>query len=456
MRNKGLYLVLGIIFIAGLLLFNSFYVLEEGYQAVLIRFSKIVDVHTEAGLKFKLPFGFADADIVKKFPKKLLSWDGSARIIPTGIPEAQLIWVDTTARWKIVDIEKFYESLGSKYEAMKKLDDIIDPAVRTIINANLLTETVRSTAQKMTFDKNDIISYGSFILELKNPSTEAAFSVREFAPQRLKLEISSFKTQQSQIANYDTYSAANAENVTDATKTEIIDFLNDLLTNKNLYQEDKFSEILLVDHTKSLLNKQLKEELSEEEQTILNRLLIEAVFPTAIKVNPVKRGRSLLSAQILDYAREEMYLRDNVSDEIITQDGKPVNQFGIELIDIVIRQIRYAKDVRESVFDQMVQERNKEATAIRSAGQAEREKLLGEMKYEVQSLESEGTRQAEDIKGEADAFVTETYARAYNKDRGFFEFWRTLESYKKVLPQFGKTLSTDSEYFKYLYNSQGR
>lgn len=453
MKNIGLYVIIGVIIVVLFILFNSFYVLEEGYQAVLLRFGQIVDVHTEAGLKFKLPFNFADADVVKKFPKKLLSWDGDARIIPTGIPEAQLIWVDTTARWKIVDIAKYYESLGNKKEALKKLDDTIDPAVRTIVNANLLTEAVRNTYQVMEFDKNDISSYSNFILELQDPSTEAAFSVRELAPVRLRSELSTFKVQQSQTVSTDTYSASNAENVDKNIKADILNFLNELLKNKNLYDESKFSEILLVDHAKSLIN---KSELSDKEQTILNRLLLEAVFSTSIKVNPVKRGRSVLSAKILDYAQKEMYLTDNKTDEVIYQNDKPVNQFGIELIDIVIRQIRYAKDVRESVFDQMVQERNKEATAIRSAGEAKREKLLGEMYYEVQTLETEGKRQAEEIKGKADAYVTQSYAKAYSKDQGFFEFWRTLESYKKVLPKFGKTFSTSSEYFNYLYNSKGR
>jgi membrane protease subunit HflC len=63
---------------------------------------------------------------------------------------------------------------------------------------------------------------------------------------------------------------------------------------------------------------------------------------------------------------------------------------------------------------------------------------------------------SEEIKGQADAKATLIYANAYRQDAEFFGFWRALESYKQVLPQFNKTLSTHMDYFKYLYNPGGQ
>ena len=62
---------------------------------------------------------------------------------------------------------------------------------------------------------------------------------------------------------------------------------------------------------------------------------------------------------------------------------------------------------------------------------------------------------AEEIKGRADAEATRIYADTYEADPEFFEFWRSIESYRKILPQFSKTLTTDMEYFKYMYSQAG-
>ena len=91
--------VLLVIFVA----LGPFYILQEGEQAVVTRFGAIVASAQDAGLKFKMPM----VDTVIKYPKKILSWDGDAQRLPTA--ENQFIWVDTTARWKIVDPLKFYE-----------------------------------------------------------------------------------------------------------------------------------------------------------------------------------------------------------------------------------------------------------------------------------------------------------------------------------------------------------
>ncbi|MCE5256923.1 MAG: protease modulator HflC [Spirochaetaceae bacterium] len=118
---------------------GPFFILNEGEQAVVVRFGKIVNVYTDAGLKIRTPF----VDDVTKYPKKLLSWDGESQRIPT--KENQFIWVDTTAHWRITDPAKFYESVSTIENAYGRLDDVIDSAVRTVISANYLREAVRSS-----------------------------------------------------------------------------------------------------------------------------------------------------------------------------------------------------------------------------------------------------------------------------------------------------------------------
>lgn len=127
--------VLAVIF----LLLGPFYILQEGEQAVVTRFGKIVNTSEDAGLKFKVPV----VDNVLVYPKKVLSWDGEAQRIPT--KENQFIWVDTTARWVISDPAKYYETVKTLPNGTSKLNDILDSTIRTVISENYLNEAVRNT-----------------------------------------------------------------------------------------------------------------------------------------------------------------------------------------------------------------------------------------------------------------------------------------------------------------------
>jgi modulator of FtsH protease HflC len=123
------------------LLTGAFYVLEEGQQAVVLQFGRPVGAAvTEAGLHFKVPF----IQEVRRFEKRLLIWDGDPNQIPTAGRE--FIWVDSTARWRIVDPLKFLESVATEAGAQSRLDDIIDSVLRDLVSANTLVELVRSSS----------------------------------------------------------------------------------------------------------------------------------------------------------------------------------------------------------------------------------------------------------------------------------------------------------------------
>jgi len=129
-----------------------------------------------------------------------------------------------------------------------------------------------------------------------------------------------------------------------------------------------------------------------------------------------------------------------------------VPEYGIELIDVVTRQIRYSNELTQSVYARMIKERNQIAQAFRSEGEGRKAEWLGKMDNEKRSILSAAYNRAETIRGTADAEAARIYADAYNRDRAFFDFWRAVESYRSTLPKFEKTLSTDMEYFRYLYS----
>ena len=137
------------IIVAVLVVFlSAAYTIDETEQVVITQFGKAMgEPRTEAGLYFKVPI----IQQANYFPKNLLEWDGDPGQIPT--LDKTFIWVDTFARWKIVDPLKFFQTVNNEMAAQARLDDIIDPAVRNFITSYPLIETVRLTNRDMdTFD----------------------------------------------------------------------------------------------------------------------------------------------------------------------------------------------------------------------------------------------------------------------------------------------------------------
>ncbi|MGH7263663.1 MAG: protease modulator HflC [Candidatus Rokuibacteriota bacterium] len=127
--------------LVALVLSGTFYVVEEGHQAVILQFGRPVgDPITQAGLHVKLPF----IQDVRRFDRRLLVWDGDPNQIPT--KGREFIWIDTTARWRIADPRKFLESVASEAGAQSRLDDIIDSMVRDQVSGSELVELVRSAS----------------------------------------------------------------------------------------------------------------------------------------------------------------------------------------------------------------------------------------------------------------------------------------------------------------------
>lgn len=320
-------LVVVVVFLVVFILLGPFFILYEGQQAVITRFGKIVNAERESGLKFKMPL----IDNVIIYPKKILSWDGAAQRIPT--KENQFIWVDTTARWKIADPAKYYETVNTVNNGLSRLNDILDSSIRTIISENYLNEAVRNTNQ-----------------------------------------INSMKVEE-QVQSLDVESNEDAE------------------TLRNLTVTQSRQEVISI-------------------------------------------GRNGLSTMMYNQAKQ-------------FTDG-----FGIELIDIVVRQIRYSDDLTESVYQRMIKERNQIAEAYRSYGRGQLAQWQGKTESEQRQILSAAYATSEKTKGIADARAALIYSQAYSADPEFFELWRTLESYRKTIPALNKILSTDMQYFDMLYGKE--
>jgi len=142
MKSKGFIFVA--LIIAVVLVYNGAYTVDETEQVIITQFGRIVgEPQKTPGLKFKIPF----IQKANRFNKNLLDWDGDPGQIPT--LDKTFIWVDTFARWKIVDPVKFFQTVNNRFNAIGKLNDIIDPAVRNFITSYSLIEAVRNTNREM-------------------------------------------------------------------------------------------------------------------------------------------------------------------------------------------------------------------------------------------------------------------------------------------------------------------
>jgi len=142
MKNKSIFLIpLAIIVFV---IYGAAYSVDETEQVVITQFGRIVgEPKTDPGLKFKVPF----IQKANYFNKNLLEWDGDPGQIPT--LDKTFIWVDTFARWKIVDPIKFFQTVNNRFAAVGKLNDIIDPAVRNFITSHHLIEAVRKSNREL-------------------------------------------------------------------------------------------------------------------------------------------------------------------------------------------------------------------------------------------------------------------------------------------------------------------
>ena len=139
---KNFFRIVMIVVVFGLILcvWDGFFVLDEGRQAVVTQFGAPVgNPVTEAGPHLKIPF----VQKVSYFDKKILIWDGDPNQIPTS--DKTYIFLDVTARWRIVDALKFLQTVKNETRAQTILDGIIDGSVRDLVNKNNLVEIIRSS-----------------------------------------------------------------------------------------------------------------------------------------------------------------------------------------------------------------------------------------------------------------------------------------------------------------------
>lgn len=301
MNLKGFALVLVVILV--LVGYNSFFTIQEIQQVVVTEFGRPVRSIRDAGLYFKFPWYKT-----YYFDKRLLTIAGESNEIPTN--DKTFIWVDTTARWKIVDPLIYFQRLNNERRANSVLSDLIEGIIRDLVTKNDLNEIIISSDWK-----------------------------------------------------------------------------------------EKYS-------------------VSTEREGTTNR--------------SVKYGR------------------DGITKFIIQNLNNAEEEYGIEIVDILIKRINYTDKVRQKVYERMISERKRIAAQKRSEGEGEKAEILGKLSRELSDINSTAAKAAKKIRGLADAKATIIYGETYSKDPKFYQFFETLESYKITVGSNTKlVIDANSPLYKY-------
>ena len=147
--------------------------------------------------------------------------------------------------------------------------------------------------------------------------------------------------------------------------------------------------------------------------------------------------------------------REEIMDIVTRQSNSATLAYGISVVDVRIRRVDLPAENEESIYARMEAERKRQANKFRSEGEEEAQKIRAATDRDKTIILADAYKEAEKIRGEGDAKAVQVYARSYSADPKFYEFVRTLDTYKQVVDD--KTtlvLPSGSKLFKLLMDGK--
>lgn len=164
--------------------------------------------------------------------------------------------------------------------------------------------------------------------------------------------------------------------------------------------------------------------------------------------------------EVLGNATQEQVLsqdRAGLMNQILTIAKREGQALGIDVIDVRLTRTDLPEQNLEATFARMRAERDREAADEKARGGEAAQRVRASADRTVVELTSDARRQAEVIRGEADAERNRILAEAYGRDPEFFAFIRSLAAYEVSLKGGNSSIvmQPDSEFFEYLRSDNG-
>ena len=189
------------------------------------------------------------------------------------------------------------------------------------------------------------------------------------------------------------------------------------------------------------------------------RIVDPLLFLQTVQTEPIAKTRiddivySELRRELGTHNMSEIITerREIIMEKVTRQSAIATKPYGIEVVDVRLKRVDLPQNNEQSIYRRMQAERIRQANKFRSEGEEESQKIKASTDKDKTIILADAYKEAEEVKGEGEAKAVDIYARAFSKDPDFYEFYRTLETYKIILDK--KTtlvLPTNSKLFDIL------
>ena len=191
------------------------------------------------------------------------------------------------------------------------------------------------------------------------------------------------------------------------------------------------------------------------------RIIDPLLFLQTVQTEPIAKTRiddivySELRRELGTHNMSEIITenRELIMEEVTRESAIATKPYGIEVVDVRLKRVDLPQNNEQSIYRRMQAERIRQANKFRSEGEEESQKIKASTDKDKTIILADAYKEAEEVKGEGEAKAVDIYARAFSQDPDFYEFYRTLETYKIILDK--KTtlvLPTNSKLFDILNN----
>ena len=245
-----------------------------------------------------------------------------------------------------------------------------------------------------------------------------------------------------------------------------------VITKPGLQTKIPFVEnVVILDNRILDLETPQQEVLASDNQRILVDAFVRYHIADPLKfyqtVGTIQRSNNQLASvlnsavrRVLGEANLQQIVRDNRA-ALMVQIRNQVNgeaaRLGVAVDDVRIRRADLPREISEKVFSRMQSERAREAAEFRAQGAEQGAKITADADRQVVVLKANAQREADQTRGTGDAERNRIFATAFNKDPGFFAFYRSMQAYVAALKP-GDThlvLSPTSDFFRFFNSPNG-
>jgi modulator of FtsH protease HflC len=148
--------------------------------------------------------------------------------------------------------------------------------------------------------------------------------------------------------------------------------------------------------------------------------------------------------------------QQTVAEEARGAMDKGAASLGVSVVDVQLTRVDFPAAVADSVFKRMIAAREQAAADERAKGAAEANQIRADALAKQQAVLADGLAQAQGIRGEGDAKAAEIAAEAFGKDPQFYQFYQSMQAYRKTFkPGDLIVVDSSSEFFRFMRSPTG-